>query len=75
MDYHITVDGLVKFRDKICVPNNMKLKNLILREFYIKSHLGHPRYQKTLTVVKKFHHWPNLKKEVGEYVARCLESQ
>ena len=31
MDYCLTSDGLVKFRDSICVPNNSELKKVILR--------------------------------------------
>lgn len=31
-DYHLTVNGLVRFRDKIYVPNCSEIKKLILRE-------------------------------------------
>jgi hypothetical protein len=65
-------DGLVRFRDRIYVPDNSELKKLILREFHVKPYSGHPGYQKTLTTVKKFYYWLNLKKEVAEFVARCF---
>jgi len=68
-------DGLVRFRDMIYVPNNSELKKLILREFLVKSYSGHPRYQMSLTMAKNFYHWPNLKKEVAEFVSRCLGCQ
>ena len=52
--YCLMEDGLVRFRDRIYVPNCNELKKLILREFHVKPYLGNPRYQKTLTTVKKF---------------------
>ena len=73
MDYCLTTDGLFRFRDRIYVLDNIELKMLILREFHAKPYSGHPGYQKTLTVVKKFYYWPNLKKDVAEYVARCFD--
>ena len=69
-DYHLTTDGLVRFRDMIYVPNCSELEKLILREFHAKPYSGHLGYQKTLNVVKKFYYWPNLKKE-----QRCVISQ
>eukprot|EP00253_Pinus_taeda_P028875 PITA_28875 len=74
-NYHLTADGLVRFRDRIYVPNYSELKKLILMELHVTPYLGHPEYQKTLAMVKKFYYWLNLKKEVVELVARCLDCQ
>eukprot|EP00253_Pinus_taeda_P030047 PITA_30047 len=72
---HLTINGLVRFRNMICVLDNSEPKKLILREFHVKLYSGHLGYQKTLTTLKKFYHWLNLKKEVAEFVARCMDSQ
>ena len=72
VDYYLIVDGLVKFKDMIYMPNNSELKKVILREFHVKTYSIHPGYQKTLTAVKRFYYWPNLKKDVAKFVARCL---
>jgi len=72
VDYFCTIDGLVIFRVMIYVSDNNALKKLILREFHAKSYSGH---QKILTAVKKFYYWPILKKEMAEFVARCLDCQ
>jgi len=74
-DYHLTTNGLVRFRDMIYVLNCSELKNIILREFYVKPYSGHPGYRKTLATVKKFYYWPDLKKEVVEFVDRCFDCQ
>ena len=34
---------------------------------------GHPGYQKTLTTVRKEYFWPGMKKDVVEYIAKCME--
>ena len=75
MDYHLTADGLVRFSDRSYVSDNNELKKLILKEVHVKPYLGHPGYQKTLKTVKKFYYWLNLKKEIAEFVARCLDFQ
>lgn len=61
-EYHLTEDGLVIFRNKIYVLDRIKLKKLNLIEFHVNPYSGHPGYQKTLTIVKKFYYWTNLKK-------------
>ena len=73
MDYCLIVDVLVRFRDRIYVSDNSKLKKLILSEFDVKPYSGHPIYQKTLTMVKIFYYWTNLKRDVTEFVARCFD--
>lgn len=66
---------MVRFRKKIYVPYGNELNNLILREVHVKTYLGHLGYQRTLTTVKKFYHWLNLKKEVDEFVSICVDFQ
>ena len=75
MDYCLATGGLVRFRDKIYVPDNSELKKVILREFHAKTYLGHPGYQKTWTAVKKFYYWSNLKRDVANFLARCFDCQ
>lgn len=57
------------------MPNNNELKKLILREFHVKPYLGHSEYHKILIAIKNFYYWPNLKKEVTKFVAKCLDCQ
>jgi len=44
VDYHVTMDGLVRFRDMIYVLDNSDLKKLTLKEFHAKSYSGHSGY-------------------------------
>eukprot|EP00253_Pinus_taeda_P032560 PITA_32560 len=52
VDYCLTADGLVRFSDRMYVPDENELKKLILREFHANPYSGHPGYQKILTAVK-----------------------
>jgi len=75
MHYRLTADGLVRFRDRIYVSNKNELKKVILREFHVKSYSGHPGYQKTLIVMKRYYYWLNLKRDVAKFVTRCFDYQ
>ena len=57
------------------VPNVPKVKLLILDEIHKTPYLGHPDYQKTITMLRKEYFWRNMKNEVADYIARCLKCQ
>eukprot|EP00253_Pinus_taeda_P003285 PITA_03285 len=44
VDYCLTVDGLIRFRDRIYVSDSVDLKKVILMEFHAKPYSGHPSY-------------------------------
>jgi len=69
------MNGFVRFRDRMYVSDNSELKKVILREFHTKPYLGHPGYQKALTIVKKFYCWMSMKRDVAEFMARCFDFQ
>ena len=37
------------------------------------SYSGHPRYQKTIATARKQYFWPGLKKDMDEYISRCIK--
>eukprot|EP00253_Pinus_taeda_P020845 PITA_20845 len=73
--YTLDSAGMLCFNKKMYVPDSNDLKRLILDEFHISHYTGHPGYQKMVTVLKKEYYWPGMKKQVVEYLARCLECQ
>jgi hypothetical protein len=38
-------------------------------------YVGHPIYQKTITLAKTQYYWPGMKKQVVDFIARCLKYQ
>lgn len=75
MDYFLTIDGLLRFQDRTYVLPSSKPKNVILREFHVKPYSGHLLYQKTLTIVKRFYYWINLKRDVAKFLASCFDCE
>ena len=46
-----------------------------MNELHKRPYSRHPGYQKMITMIRKDLFWPNMKKEVAEYLARCIEFQ
>eukprot|EP00253_Pinus_taeda_P029605 PITA_29605 len=73
--YELDDAGMLYFHKRLYVPNENNLRKLILDEFHTSHYTGHPGYQKMIVALRKEHYWPKMKKEVAEYLARCLECQ
>jgi hypothetical protein len=62
-------------KNRIYVPSSGELRNLVLKEMHDVPYVGHPSYHKTITVVRSQFLWPRMKKDVVDYIARCMECQ
>ena len=51
------------------------MKLIVMDELHKIPYLGHPGYQKLITMIRKDFFWPNIENEVVEYLACCLECQ
>jgi hypothetical protein len=67
------VDGILRYRHKVYVPNDQELKSLIFLEMHKVPYVGPQGYQKTIVVVKKQYFFPGIKKEVAYFIVRCIE--
>jgi hypothetical protein len=74
-DLSIDKNGLLRFKDRLYIPDSKKLKITVLDEVHKKPYFGHPGYQKTITTLRKLFYWPNMKGETTEYLARCQDCQ
>jgi hypothetical protein len=52
-DLSIDKNGLLRFKNRLYVPNSIDLKMTILDELHKKSYSGHPGYQKMITTLRK----------------------
>ncbi|XP_058077847.1 uncharacterized protein LOC131226146 [Magnolia sinica] len=67
---HISSDGGLRYHNDICVPKVPKLEQAILGEAH-KPHLTvHPG--STKIYVRRQYWWENMKRDIVEYVAKCL---
>jgi hypothetical protein len=66
----------MKYKGRIYVPCNIyELKILILGEMHNVPCVGNPSYHKTIAVVKSQYYWLGMKKEVVDFIVKCLECQ
>jgi hypothetical protein len=72
-EYEIKEDKLLMHKNRIYVSNSGELRNLVLKEMNDVPYVGHPSYQKTITAVRSHFFWPGMKKDVDDYIARCME--
>jgi transcriptional regulator of aromatic amino acid metabolism len=73
--YKLGVYGILLHKNKNFVPNVQELKRIILHEMHNTPYVGHPGYQKTITIVKSQYFWPGMKRQIAEYISRCMECQ
>ncbi|KAL5815789.1 hypothetical protein ACOSQ3_024167 [Xanthoceras sorbifolium] len=74
-DFSIRTDGIVCFRDRICIPENEELRKMILTEAHSSSYAMHPGSTKMYRDLKTQYWWSGMKKDVIEFVNRCLTCQ
>jgi hypothetical protein len=74
-NYNLGIDGILLHKNIIFVPNVQDLKRMILHEMHNVPYAGHPGYQKTMAAIKSHYFWPGMKREIVEYIARCMECQ
>jgi hypothetical protein len=74
-DYKLEVDGTLLYKNRIYVPNSQEFRIMILKEMHNVPYAGHPGYEKIVATVKSHYFWPGMKKEIAEYIARCMECQ
>jgi hypothetical protein len=73
--YQMMEGGLLTYRSRLYIPDCDDLKRFILDELHKRPYTGHPGYQKMITATRKQFYWPGLKKDIAEYLAKCIECQ
>ena len=63
--------GVIRNLKRIWIPNVSELKNEILHDAHNSRYSIHPGSTKMYQDLKKNFWWPNMKKEIAEWVSRC----
>jgi hypothetical protein len=74
-DFRLSKNGLLMYKNRLYIPEVEEIKLLILNELHKNPYSGHPGYQKIITMLRKEFYWPNMKGEIVEYLAKCIECQ
>nr|KYP46506.1 Retrotransposable element Tf2 [Cajanus cajan] len=73
--FELGEDGILRFKGRICLPQDAELRRAVLEEGH-KSRLNiHPGMTKMYQDLKKTFWWSGMKREIAEYVAACLTCQ
>ena len=67
--------GSLYFQNKLCVPDGKELKKKFLFEAHNMVFTMHPGGNKMYQDLKQFYWWKGMKKDVTEYVSKCLTCQ
>jgi len=68
-------EGILRFRNRLCVADHSELRKELLRESHNSTLSTHPGSTKMYRDLKTNYWWPGMKRDVAEYVARCLTCQ
>jgi hypothetical protein len=68
-------EGVVWFKDRLCVPDIKSIRELILKEAHETTYSIHPRSEKMYQDMKKRVWWYSIKRDIVDYVAICDSCQ
>ena len=74
-DFVIDGSGGLLYKNRLCVPNDMELKKKILYESHNTVFTMHPGSNKMYQDMKQSYWCQGMKKDISEYVAKCLTCQ
>ncbi|KAL0463175.1 UNVERIFIED_CONTAM: Transposon Tf2-12 polyprotein [Sesamum latifolium] len=68
-------DGMLLNGKRMCVPNVEELRTEIMHEAHHAPYAMHPGSTKMYRDLRPYYWWPTMKKDVAEFVAKCLTCQ
>ena len=74
-DFHVNKDGIILYRQRVWIPSDSALKEEILDEAHNSRYSIHPGSTKMYQDLKRQFWWEGIKKDVAEWVGKCLTCQ
>ena len=75
IDFSISEDGTLMLGERLCVPNIEVLKREIMEEAHCSAYSMHPGSTKMYRTLRENYWWIGMKKDIADFVARCLVCQ
>ncbi|KAL0552101.1 hypothetical protein IC582_011198 [Cucumis melo] len=75
VEFSISSDGGLLFERRLCVPSDSAVKTELLSEAHSSPFSMHPGSTKMYQDLKRVYWWRNMRREIGEFVSRCLVCQ
>lgn len=70
-EFRLDEGGVLWNHNQVCVPSDLEIKEVILREAHDTLYTIHPGSTKMYRDLKGNFWWRSMKKEIAEYVGRC----
>jgi hypothetical protein len=67
--------GLLTYKNRLYIPDCDELKRFIMDELHKIPYTSRPGYQRMIKTTRKQFYWLGLKKDITEYLAKCIECQ
>ena len=75
IEFTVNEDGVLYYKDRVCVPDDNDLRKAILEEAHSGSFSIHPGSTKMYQDLKMSFWWSGMKRDISEFVTKCLVCQ
>ena len=75
IEFTVNEDGVLYYKDRVCVLDDNDLRKAILEEAHSGSFAIHPGSTKMYQDLKMSFWWSGMKRDVSEFVTKCLICQ
>ena len=75
IEFTVNEDGVLYYKDRVCVPDDNDLRKTILKEAHSGSFAIHPGSTKMYQDLKMSFWWSRMKRDISEFVTKCLVCQ
>ena len=73
--FSLSEDGILHLDGRLCIPDDESIKKQVLFEAHETPYSVHPGATKMYQGLKEHFWWNGMKKDVAEYVSKCLTCQ
>ena len=75
IEFTVNEDGVLYYKDQVCVPDDNDLRKAILEETHSESFAIHSGSTKMYQYLKMSFLWSGMKRDISEFVTKCLVCQ
>ena len=75
IEFTVNEDGVLYYKDRVCVPDDNDLRKAILEEAHSGSFSIHSGSTKMYQDLKMSLWWFGMKRDISEFVTKCLVCQ
>ena len=73
--FELDSEGVLRYQNRLYVPKVQELRRLILEEAHHSAYTIHPGINKMYRDLKQLYWWDGMKKDVTDFVSKCLVCQ